>query len=1054
MASAQLKTGSELFIVDNSDEDWKVLRYLQDWCELSESIDIATGCFEIGSLIALDGKWQKVDSFRLLMGQETTQRTRLAIEKALREVQQTLDGSIEHEKTTNDFLAGVPAIVEAIRAGKIQCRVYLKKKFHAKTYITHARQQVIGSFGLVGSSNFTYPGLTENIELNVQIAGRQVNALQEWYDLHWEEAQDVTPQVLNIIERHTRDYLPFDVYIKAMDEFFRGHEMTAGEWELADPEHGGSRMYPILDQYQKEGYQALMKIAGQYNGAFLCDGVGLGKTFVGLMVIERLIIHERKRVLLLVPKAARKDVWERALSDYLPHLGGDFSNLVILNHTDLGRGGEYQSRLKRIKEFADAVVIDEAHHFRNLGIFGKGIRRPSRYRVLEDLLDGPTGIKQLFMLTATPVNNSLSDFRHMVELFSRKQEDYFRSTLGISSLRGHFIKMEKELRAQMGFADGSQDAEQTNLFEAEDILAGDILFRALVVQRSRGYVKQSQMKEGGRAATFPTSEDPRVATYSVRKTYGKLLEKFEKACGKAKPLFVLGIYYPLAYYKGSDDTVDPFVENRQKQVVGLIRTSFLKRFESSVWAFQASCDRLMKKLLAWVDKNSTTPHDRKRYNRWLEAHGELLGWIQQTNLNLWGEPDEEDTDEDFISEEMREAAEELNRDEYEVPDILADSYDDLNQLVEFLEELQKFEPKHDDKLKELVRLLTKDPVCKKNKVLIFTEFAETARYIRNEMVKAGIDGVEQIDSSTKKDRSDIICRFAPYYNGTSAPEITEGGGKEIRILVSTDVLSEGLNLQDATRLINYDIHWNPVRLMQRIGRVDRRMNPAIEEIILKDHPEQAKVRGTIAYWNFLPPDDLDRMLTLFTKVSQKTLRISKTFGIEGKKLLRPEDDYDALKNFNHKYEGDTSPLEDMHLEYQDMLKDNPSLPEYIAGLPGRLFSGKSHPKEDAKAVFFCYRLPKPDHTKAAEGEMPWTEEAGETAWYLFDLATGAIHSDHARIVEYIRSSKETPRKCIFERKRLTEIRAQVDKHIKNSYLKRLQAPIGVKPVLKTWMELS
>lgn len=184
------KSGSELFIVDNSDQDWKVLKYLHDWCQLSAKIDIASAYFEIGSLLALDGEWQKVDQIRLLMGDEVSKRTKRVFIEGLDSINQRLDDSIESEKEKNDFLEGVPAIVEAIRSGKINCRVYRKEKFHAKAYITHARQEVVGSFGLVGSSNFTFPGLSENIELNVQIAGRQVNALQEWYEEHWNEAED------------------------------------------------------------------------------------------------------------------------------------------------------------------------------------------------------------------------------------------------------------------------------------------------------------------------------------------------------------------------------------------------------------------------------------------------------------------------------------------------------------------------------------------------------------------------------------------------------------------------------------------------------------------------------------------------------------------------------------------------------------------------------------------------------------------------------------------------------------------------------------------------
>lgn len=153
---------------------------------------------------------------------------------------------------------------------------------------------------------------------------------------------------------------------------------------------------------------------------------------------------------------------------------------------------------------------------------------------------------------------------------------------------------------------------------------------------------------------------------------------------------------------------------------------------------------------------------------------------------------------------------------------------DLDQIVNFLEEARKFDPKHDDKLQKLIRLL-KTKELSGQKVLIFTEFADTARYLKRQLDKASIEGTGQVDSATKGSRADVIQRFSPYYNAFSSPALAEGGREEIRVLISTDVLSEGLNLQDASRMINYDIHWNPVRLMQRIGRVDRRMNPEVEK---------------------------------------------------------------------------------------------------------------------------------------------------------------------------------------------------------------------------------
>jgi superfamily II DNA/RNA helicase len=304
---------------------------------------------------------------------------------------------------------------------------------------------------------------------------------------------------------------------------------------------------------------------------------------------------------------------------------------------------------------------------------------------------------------------------------------------------------------------------------------------------------------------------------------------------------------------------------------------------------------------------------------------------------------------------------------------------------------------------------------------------------------------------SQRDRSAIIRAFSPYYNESSSAELAEEGIQETRVLISTDVLSEGLNLQDATCIINYDLHWNPVRLMQRIGRVDRRLDPEIEAQMIADHSELADVRGTVWLWNFLPPDELNRILSLYERVTHKTLRISKTFGIEGKKLLTPEDDYEALREFNQAYEGTTTSTEEMHLTYQQLLQDHPHLAEQAPKMPLRVFSGKAHPMKPAsgaRAVFFCYRLPAKD---AKSGE--WSDEAGFTRWYLYDLATEEIQEDATRIFPLVACAPDTPRKTATPKKDLTEVRREMDTHVKNTYLKKVQAPIGVKSTLLAWMEL-
>lgn len=259
---------------------------------------------------------------------------------------------------------------------------------------------------------------------------------------------------------------------------------------------------------------------------------------------------------------------------------------------------------------------------------------------------------------------------------------------------------------------------------------------------------------------------------------------------------------------------------------------------------------------------------------------------------------------------------------------------------------------------------------------------------------------------------------------------------------------------------NSDENWNPVRLMQRIGRVDRRMNPEIEKKLVQDHPAVKDIQGTVDYWNFLPPGELDELLSLYKEVSSKTLLISKTLGIEGKKLLTPDDDFEALKDFDHQYEGEPTALETMHLEYQRLLAAHPDLPVRLEALPGRVFSGKALAGHTlapgSQAVFFCFGLPgkDPSVTEPTVEADAWTPAAGRTAWLLLDLSTGQLLDDDAAIDSPIRSEPDTPRQCHMAHTTLTEARAKAERHLKNGYLRQVQAPVGVSPELIAWMELS
>ena len=817
------------------------------------------------------------------------------------------------------------------------------------------------------------------------------------------------------------------MYMRSMYEYFKSREETVSEWEQHD-----SVIYQGLSQYQRDGYNGLIEIANRYSGAFLCDGVGLGKTFVGMMLIERFVKKERKNVVLIVPAAARVSVWETTIKKYIPEILDGFYSFKIINHTDLLLE-KNENLMNQIQEQAEIVIIDEAHHFRN--------RSSNRYRKLFDMMAGGRQ-KQMFMLTATPINNSFLDLQHLIELFTHRQDDYFAAApLGIHSLSGHFKKMEADLKRQAG----TEVSDAVDV--SDDIFRADPLVNALVVQRSRAYVKKSLSATEGEKVLFSIRQAPIVANYSLRSSYGKLIDDFvdsfyrkDKESGRSLPILALAVYSPYEdeYYIGDKSKIDLMVSGRQQQVVNLIRQLLLKRFESSIAAFEETCIRIYFRLYTFL--NDYKENGNKRLiERTLNYQANVLDYVKNFIENNMQSTLEEL--EDDLPDYVWETEDNLNTEDFDIRAMLDDTILDMEVLAEFIEDIMGFDSSKDDKIRELKRILTEDERIKGKKAIIFTEFRSTAKYIYRELQKAGFEGLYEIDGQSKGNRHDMVVRFSPYYNDSCSTEVKD----EIQILIATDVLAEGLNLQDASCLINYELHWNPVRLMQRIGRVDRRRNVEIEERLLADHPELAADRANAYYWNFLPPTELEQLLNLYQTVSKKTLRISKTFGIEGKKLLTPEDDFEALKEFNSQYEGETSWDEEMALAYQELLAAQPDYPDLAASMPKKMYSGKQ--ASTFTGFFFCYELPM----KRTDGT--WSDGDGWYRWYMLDPETNKVTESTYDIWKAIQCSSEEPRKLHTDEAGFVKAKKTIEKYIKKNYMRSVQATLGVRPRLVTWMEL-
>jgi superfamily II DNA or RNA helicase len=1044
-----LQTAGDFFIVDNSDEHWKALEYLRQWCELSSAIDIATGYFEIGALLALDGEWQKVDKIRLLIGSETSRQTIAAINEA----RAVLANSLTEERQVDPFLTGLDSVIQSIQSGKIEIRVYRRKKFHAKAYITHGRLEIVGSAALVGSSNFTPPGLTRNVELNVRFTGVEVRELQGWFESYWADGEEATAELLDVMERHDRNYSPFEIYAKALQVLTQDVEPGAIESER---EH--SRIYPLLAPYQREGYHGLKQRATQWRGAFLTDGVGLGKTFVGLMLTEYFAVKERKNVLILATKTGQDAVWEPELRRLLPDLTGEFTNVRVMAHTDLSTQ-DALDRVRRLSQRVDIVIIDEAHNFRNHGSQGDDVDSPrSRWWRLQEICQGKT----VFLLTATPINNTLFDFVHEFELFTALNDAYF-APLGVPSVRGYVSNLERAFLKEVTADDHGDGGEALDLGDFEQLMRQDRMLESLIVQNSRQYAVKSAIAAGDDQVLFPTPDLPRAVPYSYNLAYSALLAEMEQAFAKVNPLFVLPMYYPLAYSTTGD--VDTRLKNRQKQVVGLIRTTFLKRFESSIAAFAGSCADLARKVAQWIADNSISMPEHALVEAWVKRNTGLLEEVHQ--LFRPGveqiEVDFADDNDEAILDEIGVSGDALTADKYDLAAMFEAAFEDLVQLTNFLERAVMVGQLHDDKYNQLVALLVggkyatgKDPIVfdpafSQQKVLVFSEYADTARYLHDRLTVDGVNDVDRLDGSRKGSRVEMIRRFAPHYNRVSAADRTKL--RPLRVLVSTDVLSEGVNLQDASLVINYDIHWNPVRLMQRIGRVDRRLDAERESAIIAENPTTKKTRGKIQVRNFLPPDELNLILSLYSRVQSRVLLISKTLGIPGGRLLTEDDLLDDVKVFNaflEEYQGEISPVEELRLRYLDLLSQNAGLEDLIDEMPLGVHSCKAG---EAPGVFMCSIEPirtVPDD----DSEPEWTLKDGRTRW-AFRSEDGMVATDVGSIDSAIRCEPNTPSIEINDRLGVRNLlhEWQSDRYVQ--LMKEAGLPLDApKPVTVCWMEVQ
>ena len=746
---------------------------------------------------------------------------------------------------------------------QVQIRTVDRANFlHGKLYHI-ARENRTAA--LAGSSNLTRSGLgfgaAPNIELNLEVrSGDDRAALLAWFDGLWRDGEltrDARDDVLEALARLSRPWAPEFVYYKTLFHVFEDWLAERGEREglLHDIHLHDTEIWKALYAFQKDGATSAINRLLRHNGCIVADSVGLGKTWTALAVIKFFELRN-ERVLVLCPKRL-EDNWTR----YAAWAGmsnnpfeKDRLNYAVRAHTDLSR---YEGRAGPVDlaEFNwgafDLIVIDESHNFRNEGRdrkddAGRIVRRSRYNRLLEEVVKGGVRTKVL-MLSATPVNTGLRDLRNQIYLMTEKRQDAFREALGIGSIQSMFGVAQRAFQQWEHDRSGGRRPDKTALLErlGADFLA---LLDAVSIARSRDHVRRYYPEVTAAIGGFPERARPKNLSPATDKMGELSYDGLHDRIGRLR----LAVYTPSQYLKDTSRLDEEKAKlrfdqrDRERFLIGMMRVNLLKRLESSAHAFALTMSRILKKM---DDLDS-------RIGEWRERGG-----AQEFDAR----PDaEEDEDDEFVVGTARR----YRLDELDIDRWRRDLREDRRAFEGLLRQARRVTVERDAKLaalkEELRRKVEAAPVDRdgraNRKALVFTAFADTARYLydrlegwaRGELgariaLVTGGDGNRSGAGSAKF--FDILARFAP-----RAQQAGPGGeGDEIDILIATDCLSEGQNLQDCDLVVNYDIHWNPVRLMQRFGRIDR----------LGSRNRQ------VAMTNFWPTADLDRYLDLKNRVEAR-----------------------------------------------------------------------------------------------------------------------------------------------------------------------------------------
>ena len=878
-----------------NDADNGLYKRFTDTLESAKYFDALVGYFRVSGFKLIANSLQNVEKIRILVGintdydtfkllQDKYQQDFIATQLEAKEnYQKSLIKEAEDSEDSNDVVESHKIFQDLLRKNKLEIKVHPSGKIHAKVYISRYNTPVLYGSVITGSSNFSENGLNSQYEFNVELKDKNdVDYALDKFEKLWKEGVDVSKEYIDTIANKTwlNDKItPYEIYLKLLYEYF--YEDINAEDEEIDLPEGFLKL-----EYQENAVWKIKKIVDAYNGVFISDVVGLGKTYIAAMYAQLL---PGKKLFITPPPVM--DNWKDALRDF---------GVKKFDVQSCGMLKKIAEKINKIGNDYEYIFIDEAHRFRN--------ETTSEYANLKTICLN----KKVILITATPLNNSFYDFKSLISLFQKSNNS---DIPGIKNIDAYFAERKRKLEKLATKAEnGRENILYLNEIKKISKEIRDHILKYIMIRRTRTDIKSYFNRDiQSQHLIFPEVSNPKSIVYEFDDDTNDLFERTIDTIRDLK----YSRYSPKLYLKKQ---VNAFVETQQKNLVGFMKTRLVKRLESSKFAFTQTLKRSIESYQKYIDMyNSGTIYISK-------------------DVNVFDYLDNDNTDDlDKLLDSTDKNVEKYIKDDFQ-----DDFYEDLCTDLELLEDVYKdwCNVPQDFKKQAFIQQLKTDKQLKNSKLIIFTESAETGDDLYKDLNALYPNKVLFYSAAKSNTIKEMIKENFDPNNKLKSDNI--------RILITTDVLAEGINLHRSNIVINYDLPWNPTRVLQRVGRVNR---------IGTEH-------NKIYIYNFFPTSKAEKEISLKANIISKLQAFHDALGEDAKYLseteeiasfnLRGEQIYENLTNKGLFEDNEESP----ELRYLAVIRDvrdkKPDLFKKIVGLPKKIRTAKGDDRvtNDSLITFF------------------------------------------------------------------------------------------------------